>query len=401
MNRRLWLRHSAAAASLTSLPLLASRAVAGRTDPAAPRQRLAAAWRVAAAPAGQPADRVGILELDWPAGQVRVRADHPAPERAHGLLALADGGFIAVANRPGRWLLHCDAQGRERRRVQLDAERPQRTLNGHVEPSLDGRRLFSTETDPRDGSSWLSVREADTLRRVADWRLPGVDAHQMLLDEDGQLLIALGGIPRNAAGRKIQIERMSSALIRFDPVRGAVTGEWRLPDSRLSLRHLAWSEGQEGPALLGIGLQAEHDDPAQRERAPALAIWDGQRLFTPSHDAQAGGYAGDVVAAPGGGFMITSDKTDRGLWWHPAQPRRLTTVAQLQGIYALAPFGTSGSPPAAAPGEAPDDEPAPAGGTLFASHAGVARWQPQGSPQWIAWPMPMSLDNHWVTLADA
>jgi hypothetical protein len=206
----------------------------------------------------------------------------------------------------------------------------------------------------------------------------------MLLDDDGQLLITLGGIPRNAAGRKIQIERMASALIRFDPQRGGVTGTWRLPDARLSLRHMAWSEGQDGPALLGIGLQAEHDDASQRRVAPALAVWDGRELFIPSHDAQAGGYAGDVVAAPGGGFMITSERSHRGLWWHPSEPRHMSTVAQLQGIYAL-------TPSAAGAGRF--------SGTLFASHAGVAHWSLNSAPKMLTWPKPMAIDNHWVALA--
>lgn len=345
-------------------------------------QKLAAGWRVPRADAGETIDRVGIIAIDWEARQVRLLSDLPAPGRAHGLLALADGGFVAVATRPGRWLLHCDSQGRELRRIQMDAGPAPRSLNGHVEPSLDGRWLYSSETDPRDGSSWLSVREAATLQPVAEWKLPGRDAHHMLLDDDGQLFIAIGGIVRNEAGRKIQLERMASALIRFDAARGQVTGEWRLPDTRLSLRHMAWSEGQDGPALLGIGLQAEHDDPGLRQRAPVLAVWDGKNLNIPSHDAQADGYAGDVVAAPGGGFMITSERSHRGLWWHPGDPRRLTRVAQLQGISALASLA--------------DDE---GHGALFAGHAGVAHWQLRGQPRMLSWPQPMTIDNHWVRLA--
>lgn len=381
-TRRGWLG-SSALLLMSSAGLLPAQA-AGPMPPTGV-QRLAAGWRVPKAEAGEPIDRVGILAIDWDAQQVRLLSDLPAPDRVHGLLALADGGFIAVATRPGRWLLHCDAQGREVRRVRTDAESHGRSLNGHVEPSLDGRWLYSTETDPRDGSNWLGVREAATLRSVAQWKLPGVDAHQMLLDDDGQLFITVGGIPRNEAGRKIQVERMASALIRFDPQRGMVTGTWRLPDARLSLRHMAWSEAQDGPALLGIGLQSEHDEPTERQRAPALAIWDGRELFIPSPDAQAGGYAGDVVAAPGGGFMITSERSDRGLWWHPSEPRRMTTVAQLKGIYALTPPSASGA--------------GPLSGTLFASHAGVAHWSLNSAPKMLTWPKPMAIDNHWVTLA--
>ncbi|MCK6424045.1 MAG: DUF1513 domain-containing protein [Burkholderiaceae bacterium] len=349
---------------------------------ASPRQRLAAAWRSAAPGPGESADRVGILAVDWEAGTVQVQADLPAPGRAHGLLALADGGFLAVAARPGRWLLRCDRDGRVMQRVLLDDERPARTLTGHVEPSADGRWLYSGETDPGDGSGWLGVRDAATLRRVAEWRLPGLDPHQMLLDDDGRLLLALGGIPRNAAGRKVQLDRMDPSLLRLDPASGTLLGQWRLDDPRLSLRHLAWSQDAQGRTRLGVALQAEHDDPALRRRAPALAVWEGERLQLPNADAQAGGYAGDIAAGPGGGFVISAEKTERGLWWQPGAAGRMTPIAELGQACALSTWL--------------DD--AGQEGVLLAAQQGLARWHPGEPPRLLPWPQAMAPDNHWVLL---
>ena len=45
---------------------------------------------------------------------------------------------------------------------------------------------------PEVPATWLGVREAATLRSVAQWKLPGVDAHQMLLDDDGHEVTTLG-----------------------------------------------------------------------------------------------------------------------------------------------------------------------------------------------------------------
>ena len=95
---------------LPTMPLLSLPARAA--SEAEPVQRLATAWRVPAPAAGASADRVGIIEIDWAAGRARVQAELPMPGRAHGLLAMPDGGFLVVANRPGRWLLRCDAAGR-------------------------------------------------------------------------------------------------------------------------------------------------------------------------------------------------------------------------------------------------------------------------------------------------
>lgn len=58
-------------------------------------ERLATAWRLGAAKGLAAADegyRVGVLHIDWAMGQVDVQAETPVPGRAHGLLALHDGG---------------------------------------------------------------------------------------------------------------------------------------------------------------------------------------------------------------------------------------------------------------------------------------------------------------------
>jgi hypothetical protein len=354
--------------------------------------RLATAWRTSSSP-GVPPDRVGVLEIDWAAAQVRIASDVPVPGRAHGLLALADGGFLAVANRPGAWLLRCDASGQVQQRLSIDYERPRRTFNGHVETSGEsgpGRTadwLYTTETDPGTGDSWLSVRDARTLARVSQCPAGGRDAHQFLRARDGSLLVAIGGIVRDREGRKIEAERMAPSLVHLAPGPGRVLGQWQLDDPRLSIRHLAWAReaggalaNELGGALrLGLALQAEHDEEDRRRNAPTLAVWDGASLRIATADAGAGGYAGDIAAGPRGGFIISAQKSRRGLWWHAARPERLTPVAEITEPCGLA---------------AVDD----GDGVLISAGRGVARWHAREAPAMLPWPVALAPDNHWVVL---
>lgn len=329
-------------------------------------QRLGAAWRGANEDS---AHRVGVLAVDWERRQLRIAGATNVPSRPHGLLPEAGGGLLAVALRPGRWLMRLDADGRVVRRIDIADEPLPRRFDGHVVAGADGRTLYTTETDARTGAGRIGVRDAASLRKLDDWPSHGLEPHQLLLDPAGALVVANGGIRRGADDRKLDLDRMDASLVRLDGRDGALRGQWKLPDPRLSIRHLAW--GHEG--LLGIALQAEHDDPAQRRAAPALSVWDGERLTTPPGGE---GYAGDIAGAPGGGFVISHAMRDVAWWWHPSAPERLTPVAQLQRAYALA------------GGDA----------VLIAAGRGLARWHPRDAPAMLPWPEPMALDNHIVML---
>ena len=375
---------------LAALPLAGVLPTPARADTAPPAQRLALGWRGTARPDGSSADRVGIVVADWAAGTLRVVADLPAPGRVHGLLGADDGGVLAVATRPGRWLMQMAADGSVRQRIATGPEEASRdgfaatTLNGHAERSVDGHLLYTTETDPATGQGHLGVREATTLRRLAHWPVPGVDPHQIVRTPDGQLLVAIGGIARDAQGRKTALDRMAPALLQIDPRDGRVTGRWTLPDPRLSIRHLAWSHADDAtghPRRLGVALQAEHDDPVQRRQAPTLAVWDGTTLQLPGADAQAGGYAGDIAPGPADGFVLSAEKTGRGLWWLPDRPTQLVPVAALDEVCALTGWQ--------------DDAGA---GVLLGARRGLARWHAHQPPRMLAWPAAMVPDNHAVLL---
>ncbi len=339
--------------------------------------RLATAWRTAGTSAPDTGDRVGVFRVDWAAGHLQLQAQQAVPSRAHGLLGLADGGFIAVAARPGRWLMRCDAQGEVVRQWAAADDKPQRSFDGHVEASADGAWLYTVETDPASCAGWISVRDARTLERVAQFASGGVDPHQLLLDGEGHLVVANGGIPRDPLGRKIALARVDSSLVRLDGSSGRPLGQWRLADSHLSLRHIAWARGPE--PLLGIALQAEHEQPEQRALAPLLALWDGHSLRVPSTDASGGGYAGDIAAAPAGGFVLSAQKQRLALWWHPGQPAQLTRIAELTEPCGLASWDSGA-------------------GVHISAARGLARWHARLPPRMLAWPTALAPDNHIVRL---
>ena len=256
---------------------------------------LAAAWE------RQGSFHIGLLSVHEGAGQpISVRASLEVPTRAHGLAVLPDGAVVTTSRRPGDWLLRW-SPGREPQWLWQAGER---SFNGHVLTSPDGRRLYTTETDIETGASWIGVRDARSLEKTAEWPTHGIDAHELVWDgATASLIVANGGVPTAPeTGRaKRDLGRMDSSLVRLDAGTGALRGQWRLDDPRLSLRHLAWSPDRR---TLGIALQAEHDDATAKNAAPVLALFDGQGLRavpTPARLAQSlHGYGGSMAATAAG-----------------------------------------------------------------------------------------------------
>jgi hypothetical protein len=328
-----------------------------------PGARIAATWREGES------HRLGVLEAS--AGALRVSRSLELPSRAHGLLQQADGRLLAVARRPGDWLLRWDpATGATEWHWAEDGP----TFNGHLRASLDGRRLFTTETDPVSGEGLLGVRHAGTLRLLHRWPTHGLDPHDLRPDTDGSLLVANGGIATavESGRRKLRLDRMDSSLVRLDGGDGMLRARWRLPDPRLSLRHLAWSSGA-GPRVLGIALQAEHDEADARARAPVLALHDGRALRIAQAPHALAGYGGDVASA--GGLFAVGCPRSHGVALFDLQGR-------WQGFepsaFACAIAADSGS------------------GTFWAGGKGQALRLAGGAV--TALTSGLELDNHWLAL---
>ena len=139
------------------------------------------------------------------------------PTRAHGLLPLPDGTILAVARRPGDWLLRWSpASGKP---VQWQWADAGRAFNGHVIASPDGGLLYTTETDLETGAGLVGVRDARSLVKQHEWPTFGIDPHELIWDQADRtppaLLVANGGVPtRPETGRaNLDLDGMDSSLI--------------------------------------------------------------------------------------------------------------------------------------------------------------------------------------------
>jgi uncharacterized protein len=237
---------------------------------------------------------VGVLRIDGDAATVIHRI--AVPTRAHGLLSLADGAVIAIARRPGDWMLRWNpGSDTAPRWYWADDER---RFNGHALASPDGNALFCTEADSDSGAGWLVRRDARTLAATDAWPTGGIDPHDIEALDGSRVLVANGGVAtRPETGRtKVDPASMDSSLVCMDTANGRTLRSWRLADRRLSLRHLA----RRADGAVGVAMQAEHDDPAERAAAPMLALLDaGLRSLQPMA-IRGSGYAGDIAATASG-----------------------------------------------------------------------------------------------------
>lgn len=361
--------------------LLAQAGLACSADENPQSALIAAAWR-----GPNPGDTyyAGVLAADWVRKKLEIRHAVALPTRPHGLYPEADGSLLVVGVRPGAWLMRIDAAGAVSRQINLEDEASSARLNGHVIPSLKGDQLYTTETDFKTGRGRIGVRDRVTLGKLAEWETHGLEPHQLLLDGDGNLMVANGGIPRTQGDKKYDLHRMDSSLVRLDGSSGKLLRRWKLDDPRLSMRHLAWSHTRSGEAYLGVAMQAEHEDSAQRANAPILAVLDGDSLIAPARSGDGAGYAGDIAAAYNGGFALSSNQAGLAQLWHPGAPDKMVPIVELQEAYALTEW----------------KGPQPGGGVLLATGLGLVRWHPTAKASFLAWPKPMALDNHWALISE-
>lgn len=303
-TRRGWLQRVAAGVTLGPLSLT------GRAWAASP-PRFAAAWEAGNtnAQADDAGWRIGVLQAG--ASALSVSASLDVPTRAHGLLREPPGPagvtLLAVARRPGDWLLRWNPGTAQATWAWGEADR---AFNGHVVASANGQRLYTTETDLESGAGLIGVRDAASLEKIAEWPTAGMDPHELLLDADGSLLVANGGIPTlPETGRlKVGLERMDASLVRLDTSDGRLRGHWRVADKRLSLRHIAWG-AHAGQRVLGIATQGEHADTQQKREAPVLALFDGRQLRPVQAPQALEGYGGDIAFA-GGRFAVSCPRAN-------------------------------------------------------------------------------------------
>lgn len=271
----------------------------------APPVRLLAGWQA------QAQHYIGIIGLDTQRWSVEQSLE--TPTRPHGLLIEPSGSVVAVARRPGDWILRWNPATHVTRWHWIEDDRQ---FNGHVLQSQDGQHLWSTETNQESQRGLLGLRDAKTLAKIDEFDTQGLDPHQLLAlpvrvgrYPAGTLMVANGGVRTLAeSGRHKQTQQpLDASLVALSPLRGEILGQWRLSDPWLSIRHLAWDASSQ---RLGLALQAEHLGATERQTAPVLAVWDGIGLRTATKQPPVMGYGGDIIALSGSGFAVSCTRAD-------------------------------------------------------------------------------------------
>jgi hypothetical protein len=239
------------------------------------------------------------------------------PARAHHVaVSAALGCYIAVARRPGTWLVLGDLYtGAVHAQLQVPAGRH---LYGHGVFSADARFFYTTESafEDRDSDSglvveWAVVQEqgALSLARRREFPTQGVGPHELLLMPDGDtLVVANGGMRTHPATERevLNLDSMQPSLVYLDRHSGAVLEQQFLPQDlqQNSIRHLDVA----ADGLVGIGLQFQGEAwmsvplVATHRRGEALRLLD----IPPELQPQLQQYVGSVRFDQSGRYLAAS-----------------------------------------------------------------------------------------------
>lgn len=364
--------------------------------------RLALAWR---GPSVGDVQHAGILEVPDDGPQLRIAAALALPGRAHGLTPLADGGFLVVAFRPGQWLLRLDARARPVARTEGLGGQPDLHYSGHAVVDEGSGRVWATVSERGSAKGLLAVHALSDLRLQALLPTGGIEPHELVVESPGRLLVAHGGIRRNADGRRLPGAPVEASLDRLDWTTGERLDRWTLDDPDVSIRHLDLESGSpygsaDPDPVVALALQGEHARGSDRDAAPFFARRKGGIVQLLDASTGQGGVAGDVVGVPWGGAVL-SQSAGGHAWWarpEPAEPRS-DRPAQIRALEGIARLRESGA--LAVVRDTPGLDDTARAGVWIAAGRGLARWHPEHPPRLLAWPSPLAPDNHMAVLVAA
>lgn len=200
----------------------------------------------------------------------------PLPTRGHQMAVSPDVAWLfATPRRPGTKAFVVDlATGRV---AAICESAPGRHFFGHAAYDPTGQHVFTTENDYRHACGLVAVREASTLRVVAEFDSGGIGPHELLWLRDGRTLaVANGGIlthpdqPR----RKLNLDAMRPNLSLIDAASGRIRDQAQALDSQASIRHLALAADDEVVAAM------QYEGPPSND-VPLIAAYRANGVFEP------------------------------------------------------------------------------------------------------------------------
>jgi len=262
------------------------------------------------------------------------------PVRAHGnaIDPLAPHRVLFFARRPGTQAFEYHLESGI---VRLAFSTPDgRHLAGHGLFSPAGDVLFTPEHEYDTPRGVIGIRDARDFRLLGEIDTGGLDPHEIGWLPDGRtLVVANGGIlthPRTFR-RKLNIPTMDPSLCLIDAASGRLIGQWRLPDHRLSIRHLAITPG----GVVAAGLQYEGDPALAPSVVAVYRPGEGfQLLAVPATSRrEINGYVASIAASEPTDIIAAACPMGQGVarW-------RLSTGEFLGFITARETYGIAATP---------------------------------------------------------
>ncbi|GAA6153613.1 DUF1513 domain-containing protein [Pseudoteredinibacter isoporae] len=193
---------------------------------------------------GKQGRKYGVAAIDL---NGRLRFSLTLPQRLHQIITLPASHpgqsreCLAVARRPGTELYHIDV---DRGQLLNTIRSPgNRHFFGHASCVEQGDYIVVPQNHLDEKASSIGIydrKEAWAL--IDEIPLPTVGPHQLECLSDGKtLVVAMGGIHTHpeSGRKKLNIDSMQSSLLYLDSGSGKVLDDFRPPDPKLSLRHLA------------------------------------------------------------------------------------------------------------------------------------------------------------------
>lgn len=181
----------------------------------------------------------------------------PIPARGHGVaISNVNSHAVAFGRRPGTFMMVFDYLTGDV--ITLETAESTRHFYGHGVYSHDGQWLYATQGVRETSEGIIAVFDASNkYKKVAEFRGFGIGPHEVILKNNGQLVVGVGGVHTN--GRMpLNLDSMKPSLTYLDGTQGTVIEQVGLDDHHLSIRHLAHDDGD--TVLCGQQYRGEPDD---------------------------------------------------------------------------------------------------------------------------------------------
>ncbi|MDA9555892.1 DUF1513 domain-containing protein [Vibrio sp.] len=161
----------------------------------------------------------------------------PLPSRGHGVATHPTTNQATIfARRPGHYFIVVDVETGD----YLHTIKPQRHryFYGHGVYSKNGQFLYVTEGHVNNSRGYVGVYDArDKYQKVAEFTGFGIGPHEIILTPQNTLAVGVGGV-HTKERKPLNISTMAPNLTYLG-LNGEVLSQHTLPNSKLSIRHLA------------------------------------------------------------------------------------------------------------------------------------------------------------------